>query len=78
MKVHYSKLYNMAHFLLSLNLFTASKGSNNYILAVLFFCTLIDKKSFLQPAPELLVLTSSWRFNTRCIILIDQLTLHIV
>ena len=30
MKVHYPKLYNMAH--LSLNVFTASKGSNNYIL----------------------------------------------
>ena len=29
MKVHYPKLYNMAH--LSLNVFTASKGSNNYI-----------------------------------------------
>ena len=31
MKVHYPKLYNMAH-LLSLNVFAASKGSNNYIL----------------------------------------------
>ena len=31
MKVHYPKLYNMAY-LLSLNVFTASKGSNNYIL----------------------------------------------
>ena len=30
-KVHYPKLYNMAH-LLSLNVFTASEGSNNYIL----------------------------------------------
>ena len=30
MKVHYPKLYNMAH--LSLNVLTASKGSNNYIL----------------------------------------------
>ena len=30
-KVHYPKLYNMAH-LLSLNVFTASKVSNNYIL----------------------------------------------
>ena len=30
MKVHYPKLYNMAHF--SLNVFTASKGSNTYIL----------------------------------------------
>ena len=30
-KVHYPKLYNMAH-LPSLNVFTASKGSNNYIL----------------------------------------------
>ena len=31
MKVHYPKLYNMAH-LFSLNVFTASKGYNNYIL----------------------------------------------
>ena len=30
MKVHYPKLYNMVH--LSLNVFTASKGSHNYIL----------------------------------------------
>ena len=30
MKVHYPKLYNMAN--LSLNVFTASIGSNNYIL----------------------------------------------
>ena len=30
MKVHYPKLHNIAH--LSLNVFTASKGSNNYIL----------------------------------------------
>ena len=30
MKVHHPKFYNMAH--LSLNVFTASKGSNNYIL----------------------------------------------
>ena len=30
MKVHYPKLYNMAH--LSLNVFTASKESNNFIL----------------------------------------------
>ena len=30
MKVHYPKLYNMAH--LSLNVFTASKGSNHHIL----------------------------------------------
>ena len=32
MKVHYPKLYNMAH--LSLNVLTASKGSNNYILFI--------------------------------------------
>ena len=31
-KVHYPKLYNMAH--LSLNVFTASKGSNNYIVFI--------------------------------------------
>ena len=30
MKVYYPKLYNMAH--RSLNVFTAYKGSNNYIL----------------------------------------------
>ena len=30
-KVHYPKLYNKAH-LLSLNVFTAFKGSNNHIL----------------------------------------------
>ena len=35
-KVHYPKLYNMAH-LLSFNVFTASKGSNNYILFVCSF-----------------------------------------
>ena len=35
MKVHYPKLYNMAH-LLSLNVFTASKGSNNYILFLIY------------------------------------------
>ena len=34
MKVHYPKLYNMAY--LSLNVFTASKGSNNYILLTIF------------------------------------------
>ena len=32
MKVHYPKLYNMVH--ISLNVFTASKGSNNYILFI--------------------------------------------
>ena len=32
-KGHYPKLYNMAH-LFSLNVFTASKGSNNYTLGV--------------------------------------------
>ena len=31
MKVHYPKLYNMSHFF-SLNIVTASKGSNNNIL----------------------------------------------
>ena len=31
MKIHYPKLYNMAH-LLSLNVFAASNGSNSYIL----------------------------------------------
>ena len=32
MKVHYPKLYNMAHLLLFLKVFTASKASNNYVL----------------------------------------------
>ena len=32
MKVHYPKLYNMAHLLLCI--FTASKGSNNYFYSV--------------------------------------------
>ena len=31
MKVHYPKLYNMAH-LFTFNVFTDFKGSNNYIL----------------------------------------------
>ena len=39
MKVHYPKLYNMAH-LFSLNVFTASKGSNNYILFTDMLCEL--------------------------------------
>ena len=34
MKVHYPKLYNMAH-LFSFNVFTDFKGSNNYILFIL-------------------------------------------
>ena len=42
MKVHYPKLYNMAHF--SLNVFTASKGSNNYIL----FATCITAAGVVQ------------------------------
>ena len=33
MKVHYPKLNNMAH-LVSLNVFAASKGSNNFILLI--------------------------------------------
>ena len=32
MKVHYPKLYNMAH-LFTFNVFTDFKGSNNYILS---------------------------------------------
>ena len=40
MKVHFPKLYNMAQ--LSLNVFTASKGSNNYIL---FIKKYIDRDS---------------------------------
>ena len=47
MKVHYPKLYNMAH-LLSLNVFTASKGSNNYIL----FCTHIGDEKGEFPGRE--------------------------
>ena len=44
MKVHYPKLYNMAH--LSLNVFTASKESNNYIL---FY----NKKTYRKPNEQL-------------------------
>ena len=40
MKVHYQKLYNMAH--LSLNVFTASKGSNNYILLIIMRLPTLD------------------------------------
>ena len=43
MKVHYPKLYNMAY-LLSLNVFTASKGSNSYIL----FNSYQQKQSFIK------------------------------
>ena len=32
MKVHYPKLYSMAHLSLNVFTFTASKGSKNYIL----------------------------------------------
>ena len=39
MKVHYPNLYNMAH--LSLNVFTASKGSNNYILIFNIVCLFV-------------------------------------
>ena len=35
MKVHYPKLYNMAH-LFTFNVFTDFKGSNNYILFISF------------------------------------------
>ena len=38
-KVHYPKLYNMAY--LSLNVFTASKGSNNYIRVFYFIYVVI-------------------------------------
>ena len=50
MKVHYPKLYNMAH--LSLNLFTASKGSNNYIL----FYTDLDNIMSATPHTNKLIL----------------------
>ena len=43
MKVHYLKLYNMAH-ILSLNVFTATKGSNNYILFIVTMFS--DKKIY--------------------------------
>ena len=41
MKVHYAKLYNMVHFFF-LNVFTASKGSNDYILFNKLAYILID------------------------------------
>ena len=34
MKFHYSKLHNMIH-LFALNVFSASKGSNNYFICIL-------------------------------------------
>ena len=39
MKVHYPKLYNMAHFS-RFECFTASKGSNNYFFSMLYTKTL--------------------------------------
>ena len=42
MKVHYPKFYNMAH-LFSLNIFTASKGSNNYILFKRTYFKTVDR-----------------------------------
>ena len=42
MKVHYPKLYNMTH--LSLNVFTASKGFNYYILSVCENITSVQPK----------------------------------
>ena len=42
MKVHYPKLYNMAHLLLSLNVFTASKGSNNYTLFIFYSFNFVE------------------------------------
>ena len=45
MKVHYPKLYNMAHLLLSLNVFTASKGSNNYVLFLNHICSSTSDQS---------------------------------
>ena len=44
MKVHYPKLYNMAH-LLALY-FTASKGSNNYFYLHIFFHLFVSVDSF--------------------------------
>ena len=62
MKVHYPKLYNMAH--LSLNVFTASKGSNNYILlSTVWTCLTFSKLFGTQGAPSsdsLLNLLSSY------------------
>ena len=52
MKVHYPKLYNMAH--LSLNVITASKGSNNYILS---------NKCPFPSIEKALFIINAWSFN---------------
>ena len=49
MKVHYPKLHNMAD-ILSLNVFTASKGSNNYILFI-NLCILHQENMSVQYIP---------------------------
>ena len=50
MKVHYPKLYNMVHFF-SLNVFTASKGPNKYII---FFSksTTLNKRTMTMNSPK--------------------------
>ena len=64
MKVHYPKLYNMAH-LFTFNVFTDFRGSNNYILfacivfnpimvdnyAAFFNCTPVGRASDSMMAP---------------------------
>ena len=64
MKVHYPKLYNMAH-LFTFNAFTDFKGSNNYILFMAILMKLATchiRYSFKRPlrsnAPTVRVLTS--------------------
>ena len=58
MKVYYPKLYNMTH--LSLNVFTASKGSNNYIL-------FIGITFLIAPFPDLCLLVPCFRPNDQAI-----------
>ena len=50
MKVHYPKLYNMAH-LFTFNVFTDFKGSNNYILFILIETSLVlkNQRALLEP-----------------------------
>ena len=62
-KVHYPKLYNMAH-LLSLNVFTASKGSNNYILFELM--TISDTNPAVEPQDMLRGLVFWTWEKTKC------------
>ena len=55
MKVHYPKLYNMAH-LFTFNAFTDFKGSNNYIL---FGCALLPNKKTCRALVNYILLSTS-------------------